>query len=162
MKSPRVVFTLLFFVIMTRATAQISDSVYVSNIQTVRLYNSSSQMSFPVLMLNGNQALALNFDDLDADVKYYYYTFQLCNRDWTPANLGQFDYIKGFTQVRITDYRFSSYSQVRYTHYTTTVPDRSMYPTRSGNYILKVFLNGDTSQVVFTKRFLVVDNKTNK
>jgi len=35
-----------------------------------------------------------------------------------------------------------------------------MYPTRSGNYILKVFLNGDTSQLVFTKRLLVMDNKS--
>jgi hypothetical protein len=34
-----------------------------------------------------------------------------------------------------------------------------MYPTRSGNYILKVFLNGDTSQLIFTKKFMVVDNK---
>jgi hypothetical protein len=34
-----------------------------------------------------------------------------------------------------------------------------MYPIKSGNYILKVFLNGDTSQLVFTKRFMVVDNK---
>jgi len=35
-----------------------------------------------------------------------------------------------------------------------------MYPTRSGNYILKVFLNGDTSQLAFTKRLLVLDNKS--
>jgi hypothetical protein len=34
-----------------------------------------------------------------------------------------------------------------------------MYPTRSGNYILKVFLNDDTTQIAFTKRILVVDSK---
>ncbi len=103
--------------------------------------------------------LELNFDDLDADVKYYYYTYELCNSDWTPANLGQFDYLKGFTQQRITNYRFSSLAHVRYTHYQAVLPDQNMYPTRSGNYILKVFLNDDTSQIVFTKRIMVLDNK---
>lgn len=160
MKSAKVLFIFLFYFIVVKLNAQISDSVYARNIKTVRLYNTSSQFSFPVINLNGNQFLDLHFDDLDADVKYYYYTYQLCNRDWTPANLGQFDYIKGFTQVRISDHRFSSFSHVRYTHYRALLPDQSMYLTRSGNYILKVFLNGDTSQVVFTKRFMVVDNKT--
>ena len=32
-------------------------------------------------------------------------------------------------------------------------------PKVSGNYILKVFLDGDTSKLAFTKRFLVYDNK---
>jgi hypothetical protein len=160
MKSAKVLFIFLFFFILTKLNAQISDSVYSPNIKTVRLYNSSNQLSFPVISLNSNQLLELHFDDLSADVKYYYYTYQLCNRDWTPANLGQFDYIKGFTQVRISDYHFSSFSHVRYTHYRAILPDQSMYPTKSGNYIVKVFLNGDTSQVVFTKRFMIVDNKT--
>jgi hypothetical protein len=34
-----------------------------------------------------------------------------------------------------------------------------MYLTRSGNYLVKVFLNGDTSQLVFTRRLMVLDNK---
>ncbi len=112
-----------------------------------------------MIHLNGNDQLELNFDDLDADVKYYYYTYELCNGDWTPANLGQFDYLKGFTSERINNYRFSSLAHVRYTHYQAVLPDRNMYPTRSGNYILRVFLNDDTSQVVFTKRIMVLDNK---
>ncbi len=32
-------------------------------------------------------------------------------------------------------------------------------PTRSGNYLLKVFIDGDTSKVAFTKQMLVVDSK---
>ncbi len=48
----------------------------------------------------------------------------------------------------------------RYTHYQAVLPDNNCAPSRSGNYILKVFLNGDTSRVAFTKRFLVLDNQT--
>ena len=113
----------------------------------------------PVIKLNSGDQVELHFDDLDADVKYYYYTYQLCNNDWTPVDINQFDYIKGFTQLRISTYRFSSYALQRYTHYQAVIPDKSGYPTRSGNYILKVYLNGDTSQIAFTKRLMVVDSK---
>lgn len=159
MKTLKVVFFLLIFFASNTLQAQVPDSIYLKNIKTVRLYNSGNQLSIPVLNLNGNDLLELHFDDLDADVKNYYYTYELCNSDWSPANLGQFDYIKGFTQTRITNYRFSSLAHTRYTHYQALLPDGSMYLTRSGNYILKVFLNGDTSQLVFTKRLMVVDNK---
>jgi hypothetical protein len=109
--------------------------------------------------LGTTQQLELHFDDMDADVKYYYYTLEMRNADWSPVQMGYFDYIKGFTQQRINTYRVSSAMLTRYTHYTTSLPDRNMVPTKSGNYILKVFLNGDTTQLAFTRRILVVDNK---
>src|SRR5665647_2817842 len=140
-------------------SAQTPDSIYTNNITTVRLYNYGNQLTLPIINLNSNEQVELDFDDLDADVKYYYYTYQLCNSDWTPVDLSQFDYIKGFTQLRISNYHFSSIALTRYTHYQAVIPDASCHPTRSGNYILKVFLNGDTSKLAFTKRFMVVDNK---
>src|SRR5690348_15084353 len=107
MKTLTVVFLFAIFLTSVNLFAQSPDTIYAKNIKTVRLYNAGNQLSMPVLKLNGNDLLELHFDDLDADVKYYYYTYQLCNSDWIPANLGQFDYLKGFTQTRITNYRFS-------------------------------------------------------
>ncbi|HUS01940.1 MAG TPA: type IX secretion system plug protein domain-containing protein, partial [Chitinophagaceae bacterium] len=150
----------VFLLLSHFADAQVADSIYKSNIKTVRLYNYGDQLSMPILNLNTNDQVELHFDDLQADVKYYYYTFQLCDRDWNPVILSQFDYLKGFTQMRITNYRFSSIAFSRYTHYQATIPDRSSYPIKSGNYLIKVFLDGDTSKVAFTKRLLVVDNKS--
>lgn len=131
----------------------------VKNIRSAKLYKSGDQTSFPVLNLGSSDVLELHFDDLDGNIKNYYYTFQLCNADWSPSSLTSFEYIKGFQQVRITNYRSSSLSNTRYTHYQAPVPDRNAYPGRSGNYLLKVFLNGDTTQTVFTKRFVVVSSK---
>ncbi|HSQ44699.1 MAG TPA: DUF5103 domain-containing protein [Ginsengibacter sp.] len=149
----------IFLFLANHTIALAPDSIYVNNIRTVRLYNYGDQLSMPVIKLNSGDRVELHFDDLDADVKYYYYTYQLCNNDWTPVDINQFDYIKGFTQLRISNYRFSSIALTRYTHYQAVIPDGSGYPTRSGNYILKVYLNGDTSQIAFTKRLMVVDNK---
>jgi hypothetical protein len=132
----------------------------MSSIKTVRLHNYGDQLSMPVINLNTNDRVELHFDDLQADVKYYYYTFQLCDRNWKPVNVSQFDYLKGFTQIRITNYRFSSIAFTRYSHYQAIIPDRNSYPVKSGNYLIKVFLDGDTAKVAFTKRLLVVDNRS--
>jgi uncharacterized protein YqkB len=141
--------------------AQIPEAVYSPRIKTVQLYPAGNQLALPVLGLNSGNRLELHFDDLDGNVKNYSYTYQLCNADWTPVMLSSFDFIKGFSQQRINTYRISSIAFTRYTHYQAVVPDNNCAPSRSGNYILKVFLNGDTSKVVFTKRMMVVENQTN-
>ena len=149
------VFLLLPFI----TAAQVPDKVYAANIHNVKLNISGNQIGYPVIKLNGAEQLDLNFDDLDAGVRNYSYTWQLCNADWTKTILSEFDYIKGFTQNRITTYRNSSIALVRYTHYMVTLPERSCVPSRSGNYLLKVFADGDTAKVVFTRRVLVIEEK---
>lgn len=136
------------------------DSVYMSNIQTVRLYLQGNQLSFPVINLNSDQRLELHFDDLEGGYKNYYYSFQLCNFDWSPAAMMPLQYTQGFTQNRINDYKFSFAALTRYTHYKAIIPQSNSLPTKAGNYILRVYLNGDTSQIAFTKRMLVLNNKS--
>lgn len=152
-------FLFFFIVNITAAKAQVPDHVYKANIRSVKLHKYGDIYSYPVITLNSTDQLELHFDDMDADMKYYYYGFQLCNADWTPANVQTFDYIRGFQSNRITTYRNSSLVQVRYTHYQAVLPERNSAPTKAGNYLLKVFLNDDTSKLVFTKRMLVVNTK---
>lgn len=140
--------------------AQIPEKVFNPRIKSVQLYPQGNQLGYPIIRLGMGEQLELHFDDLDANIENYSYTFQLCNADWTPGVLSHFDFIKGFSQVRITNYRNSSVALTRYTHYQAMVPDRNCVPTRSGNYILKVFLNSDTSQLMFTRRMLVVQEKS--
>jgi hypothetical protein len=73
--------------------------------------------------------------------------------------LNPFDYISGFPQNRISMYRVSSVALTRYVHYQVLLPEKNAVPTKSGNYILKVFLDNDTSKLAFTKRFYVLDEK---
>jgi hypothetical protein len=157
----KVKFTLLLFALFVYAKlqAQIPERVFSPRIKSVQLFPYGNQPGYPVIKLGSTEGLELHFDDLDANVKNYSYTYQLCNADWTPAMLSHFDYIKGFSQVRLNTYRVSSVALTRYTHYQAVLPDRNCVPSRSGNYILKVFENGDTSKLIFTRRMLVVDEK---
>lgn len=155
----RLSYLLVTIFISVSGIAQIPEAIFAPNIKTAQLHPYGNQLGYPVIKLNSGDQLELHFDDLDANVRNYSYTYQLCNADWTPAVLSHFDYIRGFSQVRLTTYRVSSVAFTRYTHYQALLPDRNCAPSRSGNYILKVFANGDTSKLLFTKRMLVVEEK---
>lgn len=135
------------------------DHVYFNNIRSVKLNQAGDQLSYPMITLGSGDKLELNFDDLDNDVKDYYYTFILCNADWTPAQINQMEYLRGFSENRIQTYKFSSIALQKYTHYSVQIPGQNGYPIKSGNYLLKVYLDSDTTQLAFTRRMLVIGNK---
>ena len=139
--------------------AQQVEKIYKSFIQTPQLFMYGNQQGLPVYTLNSGDRLELEFDDMEGSLKSYYYSFVLCDYNWKEVDLSPFDYIKGFTQNRITTYRYSSIALTRYTHYQAFLPDRNSLPTRSGNYLLKVYLDGDISKLAFTKQMLVLDQK---
>src|SRR5689334_22412039 len=89
------------------ATVWSQDQVFNVNIRTVKLYRTTDPAAFPLVMLGSTEMLELHFDDLENRIKNYYYTFQLCNADWSPSILKPFEYIKGFQNARITTYRNS-------------------------------------------------------
>jgi len=148
---------LLALNISVLSIGQSPDVTYMHNIQGIKLFIQGNQLGYPIIGLNSSDLLELHFDDLDGRVKNYYYTFQLCNADWTPVDLSTFDYLKGFSQVRLNQYRPSSISLTKYIHYQAVLPDRNCVPSKSGNYMLKVFLDGDTSKLAFTRRILVYE-----
>ncbi|GEP90071.1 protein of unknown function [Chitinophaga terrae (ex Kim and Jung 2007)] len=145
--------------LQAQANAITPDHIYHDNIKSVKFFQGGDPLSMPVYTIGSNEKLELSFDDLDNDVKNYYYSFVLCNADWTPAPVNQLDYLRGFSETRIQDYRLSSVALQRYTHYTVQLPGAKSYPVKSGNYLLKVYLDSDTSQLAFTRRMYVVENK---
>jgi len=155
MKKNITIFCLLVYVAVS--AQRYPDAVYLPNIRTAKLFTQNNQESMAVIRLNSADLLELHFDDVDPTPKNYYYSLELCNADWQPADLNTFDYITGFTQVHLSEYRQSSITQSKYIHYQTLLPDKNCMPIKSGNYMLRVFLDGDTSEVAFTKRLFVVD-----
>lgn len=154
------IVSLIFFVLIgCSGFSQAPDIVLKPFIHGVRFNMYGEQFSLPVYNLNSGDQLELNFDDMEADIKSYYYSFQLCDYDWQPVEISPFNYIRGFTQQRITTYRYSSIALMRYTHYQAILPEKGTQLTMSGNYMLKVYLDGDTSKLIFTRRLLVLEQK---
>lgn len=142
-------------------TQDMPDHIYMPEIHSVKLFQQGNQSSMAMIALNSQDLLELHFDDLSGVVKNYYYSFELCNADWTKADINVFDYIKGFTQNRLDQYRFSTIATSKYVHYEVLLPEKSCLPVKSGNYLLKVFLDADDTKLAFTKRMMIVDKRVN-
>lgn len=141
------------------AAIHYEDRVYSPNIKTVQLHDESFEMSHPIISLGSSEKLKLSFDELDADFKNYSYTFIHCNSKWEPSNLMPTEYMDGFQDNPISNYRYSYNTQQKYVHYYTIFPSSSSNFTKSGNYILKVYENDNPENIIITRRFMVFQNK---
>lgn len=135
------------------------NKIYLPNIKTVLCYNSTREQSLPVIQLNSSETITFSFDDLLAGTKNYWYSIEHCTSDWQPSKISTIDYLGGFNDDRIIYYRYSSNTTRKYTHYELNFPNTQIQPKIGGNYLLRVYLDGDKNQPVVSQRFYIVDNQ---
>lgn len=135
------------------------NAVYKPNIRTVQLAMSSWELTSPIIELNSEEKLKLGFDDIDINIKQYSYSIIHCDMDWNPTNISPTDYIDGYQDELISDYRNSFNTIPTYIHYQLVFPTDVMKITKSGNYVLKVFVNGNSEDVIISRRFMVYESK---
>ena len=135
------------------------DYNYKTNIKTVQCYEATWEYAAPIIDLNTTEQIKLSFDDLDSDKKQYSLTFVHCNADWTPSDLMISEYLSGYFDLNIINFEYSVNTLQKYTHYTVLFPQQNITFTKSGNYLMYVYLNGDKKDLVLSRRFLVYDNK---
>lgn len=135
------------------------DYNYKSTIKTVQIHESSWEFGLPIIDLNGAEQIQLTFDDLEADRRQYSISFIHCNADWTPSDLMITEYLTGFFDLNIINYSFSTNTMQKYIHYDIVFPQQSLKFTKSGNYIVYVYADGDKKDLVLSRRFLVYEPK---
>ena len=156
---------LLFFVFLfslcatSFAQTPYDNAVYRREIKSVEFYNSLKPASFPVISLGSDEQVVLGFDDLTGSSRTFYYTLQHCDGNWLPSNLSPAEYLQGFNEDRIPDYRYSSNTFQKYIHYEVKLPNRNIAPKLSGNYILKVYEDQDQTKMILTRRLYVVNKR---
>lgn len=157
---------ILVFLVMASAnlfaqTKVYDNTNYDDKIATVILQKDINIYDpLPIINLGAGSQLQLSFDMLSPTNEFFNYSFIHCDRNWQPSDLQPMEYVSGQTMGEITDFKFSTNTLTRYTHYTVKFPDNQMQITKSGNYIIKVYRNFNEEDVLLTRRFMVVDNQT--
>jgi len=136
------------------------DYIYRKYIKSVRFYQFDSETDYPILELNSPNHFILEFDDMEAFTKDYFYKVVHCDAQWNPSTeIEAIDYIEGYEENRIFDVRNSFSTKVPYVHYEVELPNEDIKWTKSGNYLLKVYQNDDEKDLIITRRFMIVDTK---
>jgi len=142
-------------IVIIEPTIIYKNETFNRQIKTVLCHNTIDELSLPMINLNSAEQLLISFDDLDTDIKDYYFTIIHCKSDWTASDLMQSEYIDGFTDEPITNYEFSFNTLQKYSHYSFNFPTEELKPLLSGNYVFKIYEQG--GETIAFKRFMVLE-----
>jgi hypothetical protein len=139
----------------SRFKTQTTVSGTLANMDSVRQRNLIAEL--PIFKLNGG-TVTLNFDDMEGDSKYYRYKIVYCNADWSQSALSDLEYIQGYSEDRIPNGRVSFGMLTNYMNYRLTLPNQNTRFTKSGNYILHIYVDDSENTLVLTRRFCIYED----
>jgi len=158
------ILAVVFLIFSVAVNAQVNkyyyeNAVFKEYIKTVMMYREGDILSSPIITLNDELELLFKFDDLSDLDHQYYYTIIHCDVNWNESFISQTDYLRGFPENPLLDYKYSFNTTFNYTHYELRLPNQDVQFNYSGNYVLVVYEDSDKSKVIITQRFYVVEPK---
>jgi len=109
--------------------------------------------------MHSEHYLTLEFDVMEEHGRplsiYFYHADKDGERDLTSSEA-----LTSFHRDDLFDYQISQNTQIHYTHYIYTFPNRTINFRVSGNYILRVTEQGKEEEVLFERPFFVTENST--
>jgi hypothetical protein len=134
-----------------RKTILLSDAVYRDAIRSVQLFAKTNEFLTPAIALGTDEKLTLKFDDLSGGFTTYSYTFMHCNADWEQSSIFENQFMDGFFQNEIQNYKYAVNTKQTYTSYSLEFPNSFIKFTASGNYVLFVYENGNKNKPILTR-----------
>ncbi|GAB3491502.1 hypothetical protein GCM10027341_04560 [Spirosoma knui] len=139
------------------------DQIYDPQVQTVLLFPQVGQnpndpsltLNPPVVSLDEQVPLQLEFDDLTANYRSFRARLLHCNADWQRSVLNDIEFTYEYNDNPITDYQVSINTKIPYYHYRFTLP-RVKLP---GNYLLIVYDERNRNNIILTRRFMTYQNR---
>jgi len=118
--------------------------------------NENYSTNLPIIKLG--EKFTLDFDVLNNQEEDYYYTIDQLNFDWSKSQLIKSEYLRGFDNIKIQNYKTSFNTYQTYSHYKLQIPNQDVRIIKSGNYILKIY--DEYGNIAFSRKFIVYESIT--
>lgn len=153
---------ILFFSFITSlsllAQEDTMTGVFCPSFHSLQVKVEGNELAPPIIMLNSNDRIIINFDEIAEDQRYMRYSLVHCDAQWRPSGLVDAEYIDGFNLGDVEQYEFSQMTTTHYVNYTIALPNDQVRFTISGNYLLKVFPEDNHDEILLQARFSVSEN----
>lgn len=149
------IFSIFFLAVSVFSTEarNTSTAILHPDFKSLQIADPDNRLGQPII--TDNKRILISFDELAENNRYMRYRLVHCNSDWQPSSLSEIDYVNGFNEAEVTDYRLSENTLAHYVHYSVTLPNNDMQPLVSGNYIVEFFDEDDPTTTLLQARFMV-------
>ena len=127
-------------------------------IKTISFTSNNENYSTNLPIIKLGEKFTLDFDVLNNQEEDYYYTIDQLNFDWSKSQLIKSEYLRGFDNIKIQNYKTSFNTYQTYSHYKLKIPNQDVRITKSGNYILKIY--DEYGNIAFSRKFIVYESIT--
>jgi hypothetical protein len=128
-----------------------------STIQTLRVSLAGEPLSDPVLQLNGDKQVEINFDALEQNFNRFAYSIEHCNADWNRSSLVSVEYMDGFQGLTVDDFANSITTTTQYVNYRLLLPNDEVQFKVSGNYAVRIYRENEPDKILLTACFSVME-----
>lgn len=135
----------------------LNASAQMPVVGTLRAYVEGNETALPVIALDGDERVIVEFDCLTSNILNLEYSVVHCDRNGQPSDLQPSEYLNGFAVNAVTDYAPSSGTATEYVNYRIGLPNNDVQMLLSGRYEVTVFLAGQPDSVVARASFLVYE-----
>ena len=156
----RLLLFLSLFLILQPAIAEngrVDNAIFHPQFKTLQVKVNGNDQLPPVIMAGSDDVIEISFDELASERRFMRYELLHCNALWRQDKLLPPEYVSGFNEGVIEDYRMSEATTVQYIHYTLTIPNPDMSIKLSGNYLLRVYDEALPGETLLQVRFSIAE-----
>jgi hypothetical protein len=126
------------------------------DVRTIQVYAGSDERSLPIIRLNGEETIQLEFDLMERQGRPLSIYFDHADRSWQ-RDLSPSQYLESFQDDDLLEYDPSIGTEIPYVHYRYEFPNDDIRFRVSGNYVLRVTEQGNPDEVLFERAFFIAE-----
>ena len=140
---------------------QYEQIIFNEDFKSLTFKSNSLILGEPCYYLNSLNNVAIEFDLLKNHSESLQYQLIHCDKDWKTSNISSMDAIDGFDTDYIENQKISYGPIQQYIHYNFRLPNNHTNFLISGNYIIKIFSEGESNKPIANIKFFVSEQSSN-